>query len=168
VSSVLKVLLRARLPAALVFFVAASFYVSLVSAQDVLKCVGKDGAQLYSNVRCPPGTEAVVVVRDGAQNATSAPQPNRNENPAPRQDEPPVALPVTTPPEPASANPESPAPPAEAEPRLGMSRMEAQAAWGQPVEISHEEQVRGRVDTWSYGGSRSLEFENGVLSAIHK
>jgi hypothetical protein len=74
--------------------------------------------------------------------------------------------------EPSAANPElsiDPPPSSpEGEPHLGMSRMEVQAIWGQPVEVSHEEVVRGRVDTWSYGGSRSLEFENGRLSAIHK
>ena len=168
----LKAQRRARFAVALgfaaVFF--AVFLVPPVSAQDVLKCVGKDGAQLYSNVRCPPGTEAVVVVREGAQNATPAPLPNRNANPVSPRDEPLIASPVNTASEAAPANSEprfDPAPTAE-EPRVGMSRTEAQAAWGQPVEISHEEQVRGRVDTWSYGGSRSLEFENGVLSAIHK
>jgi hypothetical protein len=149
-------------------FFAASCLVPLASAQDVLKCVGKDGTQLYSNGRCPPGTESVVVVREGTQNATSTSLPNRDGN----QDMPPTGSPTITTSEPAAANPElriDPPPSSpDSEPRLGMSRTEAQAIWGQPVEVSHEEEVRGRVDTWSYGGSRSLEFENGRLSAIHK
>jgi hypothetical protein len=166
-----KVPRRAHLAAVLSFFFAASLFVPLVSAQDVLKCVGKDGAQLYSNVRCPPGTEPVVLVHDGAQNVTRAPLPHQNGNGVSPSDEPLIAPPVSTPSEAAAANPEpriDPTPTAEAEPRVGMSRTEAQAVWGEPVEVSHEEQVRGRVDTWSYGGSRSLEFENGRLSAIHK
>jgi hypothetical protein len=164
-SSALKVR-RARLAVELgsrfvaVFF-AASFLVPLVSADDVLKCVGKDGAQLYSNVRCPPGTESVVVVRQDTQNAK------------PTSDGPMTgSSTASTPSEPSAAKPEpliDPPPPSlEGEPRVGMSRMEVQAIWGEPKEVSHEEVVSGRVDTWSYGGSRSLEFENGRLSAIHK
>jgi hypothetical protein len=177
-SSAFKVPHRARLAVRLgsrlvaVFF-AASFLVPLVSADDVLKCVGKDGAQLYSNVRCPPGTESVVVVRQDTQNAKPASLPNPYGNPVSRQDGPMTgSSTANTTSEPSPATPEpliDPTPPsAEGEPRVGMSRMEVQAIWGEPMEVSHEEQVRGRVDTWSYGGSRSLEFENGRLSAIHK
>jgi hypothetical protein len=175
-SSALKVPHRVRLAVRLgsrlvaVFF-AASFLVPLVSADDVLKCVGKDGAQLYSNVRCPPGTESVVVVRQDRQNAKPASPPNPYD-PVSRQDGPMTgSSTANTTSEPSPAKPElliDPTPSAEAEPRVGMSRMEVQAIWGEPMEVSHEEQVRGRVDTWSYGGSRSLEFENGRLSAIHK
>jgi hypothetical protein len=166
----LAVRLGSRLAA--VFF-AGSFLVPLVSADDVLKCVGKDGAQLYSNVRCPPGTESVVVVRQDTQNAKPASLPNPYGNPVSQQDGPMTgSSTASTTSEPSPAKPEpliDPTPPsAEAEPRVGMSRMEVQAIWGEPMEVSHEEQVRGRVDTWSYGGSRSLEFENGRLSAIHK
>jgi hypothetical protein len=177
-SSALKAQRRARFAVAIgsrfvaVFF-TASFLVPLASAQDVLKCVGKDGAQLYSNGRCPPGTKSVVVVRQDTEDAKSMSLPNRDGNPVSRQDNAPTGSPMmSTTSEPSAANPElsiDPPPSSpEGEPRLGMSRMEVQAIWGQPVEVSHEEEVRGRVDTWSYGGSRSLEFENGRLSAIHK
>jgi hypothetical protein len=176
--SALKVLRRARLAVGLgsrfvaVFF-AASFLVPLVSADDVLKCVGKDGAQLYSNVRCPPGTESVVVVRQDTQNAKPTSLPNPGGNPVSRQDRPMTgSSTASTTSEPSAAKPEplieAPPPSLEGEPRVGMSRMQVQAIWGEPMEVSHEEVVSGRVDTWSYGDSRSLEFENGRLSAIHK
>jgi len=51
------------------------------------------------------------------------------------------------------------APPKEQELRAGMSRAEVRAILGSPSEIKQEEGVDGRVDTWSYGASRTLEFD---------
>jgi hypothetical protein len=175
-SSALKVLRGARLAMGLsrrfvaVFFVAP-FLVPLVSAQNVLRCVGKDGAQLYSNVRCPPGTESVVVVRQDTQNAKPLSLPNREGNSVSLQDESLIES------SPASGEPaaqpepriDAPAPSAQGgEPRVGMTKTETQAIWGDPIEVTHEEVVQGRVDTWSYGGSRSLQFENNRLSDIRR
>ena len=50
---------------------------------------------------------------------------------------------------------------------VGMTTQEVKAAWGEPAEITQEEVVDGRVQTWSYGGSRSLQFNaNGRLEAV--
>jgi hypothetical protein len=54
--------------------------------------------------------------------------------------------------------------PAKASPeqglRPGMSKNEVRSLLGNPTEVTQEEGVDGRVDTWSYGaGSKSLEFD---------
>jgi hypothetical protein len=43
--------------------------------------------------------------------------------------------------------------------RAGMSKNEVRSILGQPKEITQEEGVDGRVDTWSYGPSRTLQFD---------
>jgi outer membrane protein assembly factor BamE (lipoprotein component of BamABCDE complex) len=48
---------------------------------------------------------------------------------------------------------------AERELRAGMSKAEVRAILGNPTEITQEEGVDGRVDTWSYGGSRTVQFD---------
>ena len=49
----------------------------------------------------------------------------------------------------------------EQELRAGMSKGEVRAILGSPTEITQEEGVDGRVDTWSYGSSRTLQFDAG-------
>ena len=56
----------------------------------------------------------------------------------------------------------------QGEPRLGMTETQVKAIWGKPTEITMEEAVQGRVDTWSYGDSRSLQFDRGRLSATQR
>jgi hypothetical protein len=44
--------------------------------------------------------------------------------------------------------------------RPGMSKSEVRSILGNPSEITQEEGVEGRVDTWSYGaGSKTLQFD---------
>lgn len=44
--------------------------------------------------------------------------------------------------------------------RAGMSKNEVRNILGNPTEITQEEGVDGRVDTWSYGaGSKTLQFD---------
>jgi len=56
---------------------------------------------------------------------------------------------------------------AQGEPRIGMTTKEVKAIWGEPTEVTQEEVVQGRVQTWSYGPSRSVEFDpSGRLSVM--
>jgi len=49
---------------------------------------------------------------------------------------------------------------AEQQLRPGMSKNEVRSILGNPTEMTQEEGVDGRVDTWSYGaGSKTLEFD---------
>jgi hypothetical protein len=48
-----------------------------------------------------------------------------------------------------------------------MTTQEVKAVWGEPAEITQEEVVDGRLQTWSYGGSGSLQFNaSGRLEAV--
>ena len=49
----------------------------------------------------------------------------------------------------------------EQELRAGMSKSEVRAILGSPSEITQEEGVDGRIDTWSYGNSRTVQFDAG-------
>ena len=63
----------------------------------------------------------------------------------------------------ATGNP----PATQGEPRIGMTTREVRAIWGEPTEVTQEEVVQGRVQTWSYGASRSLQFDHsGRISVI--
>jgi hypothetical protein len=51
-------------------------------------------------------------------------------------------------------------PTSEQQVRAGMSKNEVRSILGNPTEITQEEGVDGRVDTWSYGaGSKTLQFD---------
>lgn len=51
--------------------------------------------------------------------------------------------------------------PKDQELRAGMSKGEVRAILGSPREITQEEGVDGRVDTWSYGNARTVQFDAG-------
>ena len=57
------------------------------------------------------------------------------------------------------ADPKSAGAAAEREVRPGMSKNEVRSILGNPIEISQEESVEGRIDVWSYSGSRTLRFD---------
>jgi hypothetical protein len=55
------------------------------------------------------------------------------------------------------------------EPRLGMSRSEVKALWGEPASIYADELVDGRVEVWSYDQLRSVHFNlHGRVVAIER
>ena len=141
----------------------------LASAQTVFKCVEKDGAALYRNSPCPSESQSKVWLRTDSQNSNVPPARASGGSPAipegPRAEAP--ALPgaaahsiatrddlrAETPPAPGATG-------AQGEPRVGMTTSEVRAVLGAPTEVTQEEVVDGRVQTWSYG-SRSLQFDTG-------
>jgi outer membrane protein assembly factor BamE (lipoprotein component of BamABCDE complex) len=57
-------------------------------------------------------------------------------------------------------NAKSATPASQQEVRAGMSKNEVRSILGNPTEITQEEGVDGRVDTWTYGaGSKTLQFD---------
>jgi hypothetical protein len=50
---------------------------------------------------------------------------------------------------------------------VGMTTKEVKAIAGEPMEVTQEEVVQGRIETWSYGASGSIQFDHtGRLSGI--
>ncbi len=120
----------------------------LASAETIFKCVGKNGEDVYRNFPCPSEAESKVWVR------TDDVQPSKIRS-APRASAPSAATPSPSAPSPTSdslATPDGP--------RVGMTTQEVKAIWGEPTEVTREEVVQGRVETWSYGASRSVQFDH--------
>ena len=46
------------------------------------------------------------------------------------------------------------------EPRIGMSTSDVKAIWGEPASSYQDELVDGRVEIWSYRGSRAVRFDS--------
>lgn len=145
----------------------ALFVVPLAQAQTIFKCVGRNGPDRYQNFPCPPESQSKVLVRDpGPRDTNVQPAPSATREPPASRDDRGVdapALPVAAAP---AVAPEEP-PAMQGELRAGMTAKEVRATWGRPAEIVDEEVVEGRVQTWSYPGSRSLQFDaSGRLSAV--
>src|SRR5207302_3981341 len=138
---------------ALLFIV---FFAPLASAQVIFKCVGKDGIELYQNSACPSGAESQVVLRTDEPRTRSVASAHKNSaaaEDAPRVETPPApAATSETPATPLEPRIDTPSPPdalvTQSEPRLGMTETEVKSIWGKPAEITMEEAVQGRVDTW--------------------
>jgi len=105
----------------------------LASAQ-IFKCVAKDGTDLYQNFPC--GIDSIGSM------STSAPGDKAPSDS--KQTKPDASLPA------AAVVP--------TEPRVGMSREEVKAVWGEPEEIVQDEPMNGGVDIWRYADSRSVRF----------
>jgi hypothetical protein len=50
---------------------------------------------------------------------------------------------------------------ADRELQAGMSKSQVRAILGSPTAITQDEGVDGRVDTWSYGASQTVQFDAG-------
>jgi hypothetical protein len=64
------------------------------------------------------------------------------------------------------ARPSDNAPANQIEPHIDMTFQEVRARWGAPTDISQEEGVQGRIDTWSYGDARSVQFDSRGLVRV--
>ena len=150
------------------------FVAPLASAQTVFKCVEKDGTALYRNSPCPSESQSKVWLRTDSQNS-NLPLPRASGGSPAIHDEPRIEAPalpdaaanfVATRDEPRAETPPAPgATGVQGEPRVGMTTSEVRAVLGAPTEVTQEEVVDGRVQTWSYG-SRSLQFDPGGRLSI--
>jgi hypothetical protein len=53
----------------------------------------------------------------------------------------------------------TPASAASPVPSVGMTTEEVKAVWGEPIDTTREEYVRGDIETWTYADSRSIRFD---------
>jgi len=136
------------------------FVASPAFAETIFKCAGKDGTDMYQNFPCPRELESTVSVRTSGQKTPSAPGLAGN--------------PFNSQQRPSTQSPMGSSPPAPQTPTAhitsgyllpGMTTKEVRAVAGEPTEITQEEVVQGRVETWSYGASGSIQFDpTGRLS----
>lgn len=112
---------------------------------EIYACTGKTGMTVYQNFTCD--TDSIGTTATGTpNNAVPAPSPANAVRavlkPVSRQG----AVRATT-------------RDGSAEPRIGMSNDEVKALWGEPASSYQDELVDGRVEIWSYGGSRAVRFD---------
>ena len=125
--------------------VTLAFAVPPVSA-EIVKCVAKDGTDLYQNFPC--GIDSIGSM------ATSAPSEKAGVAPSdPKQAKANGSLPA------AASTGKSPTMPGE--PRIGMTGDEVKTLWGEPEEMIEDEPATGgRVSNWRYADGRSVQLNN--------
>ena len=130
----------------------------LASAQ-IFKCVSKDGTDLYQNFPCGIDSIGSMATNAPSEKAGLAPSDSKQAKPNP----PPNASP------PLAVVAAGKSTIVQNEPRIGMSKEEVRAMWGEPTDSLWEEPGEGdRSELWSYGNSRSVRFVKSRVSALQK
>ena len=125
----------------------------LASAQ-IFKCVAKDGTDLYQNFPC------------GIDSIGSMPTNGESEKAGSAQSDSKRAKPNASPPAGVAAGKSIIA---QSELRIGVTKEEVRAMWGEPTDSRWEEPGEGDLyEVWSYGNSRSVRFVKDRVSAIQK
>jgi hypothetical protein len=129
-------------------FVCAALLVVPISAAhaEIYACKSRTGMVVYQNFTCD--LDSIGTTSTGVPNY-SAPVPSSPG--AVRA----VLKPVLR----QAAAPES-ARDGSTEPRIGMSTSDVKAIWGEPASSYQDELVDGRVEIWSYSGSRAVRFDS--------
>jgi hypothetical protein len=130
------------------------FVAPLASAQ-IFKCVAKDGTDLYQNFPCGIDSIGSVPTNGPSEKAGLAQSDSKRAKPNPSS---PVVV-ITADKSIIARN----------EPRIGVTKEEVRAMWGEPTDSRWEEPGEGDLsEVWSYGNSRSVRFVNDRVSAIQK
>jgi hypothetical protein len=125
----------------------------LASAQ-IFKCVAKNGMDLYQNFPCGIDSIGSTATNAASDKAGLAQSDSKRAKPN-------ASLPVGV----AAGKSII----AQGEPRIGMTMEEVKAVWGEPVDSYQDELVEGRVEVWSYGRSRSVQFDlKGRVTAMQR
>lgn len=112
---------------------------------EIYACTGKTGMTVYQNFTCDVDSIGTT--------ATGAPH-----NAVPVPSSPNAIRAVLKPLSRQGAAPQS-THDGSTEPRIGMSTSDVKAIWGEPASSYQDELVDGRVEIWSYGGSRAVRFD---------
>jgi hypothetical protein len=127
------------------FVALLALFVAPAVSAEIFKCAGKNGTDLYQNFPCefesmgwappasaaPPAGGDAKAAKPGDANAERAGVTAGNRIFA-----------------------------AKREPRPGMTTDEVKAIWGEPTSGFQDEVVEGRIEVWSYGPSRSVQFDS--------
>jgi hypothetical protein len=129
-------------------------FVAPLASAEIFKCVGKDELDLYQNFPCQFQSMGWVPMNIGVPTAQLAPMPSRQPNTNTRAYADAVAG--------RSASSQSTL-------RLGMTKEDVRAMWGEPTDSHWEEPGEGeRSEVWSYGNARSVRFIHDLVSAMRQ
>ena len=129
-------------------------FVAPLASAEIFKCVAKDGLALYQNFPCQFESMGWVPMNFGVPTARLTPTSSRQSNTNTRANADGVAG--------TSASSQSRL-------RLGMTKEDVIARWGEPTDSHWEEPVEGeRSEVWSYGNDRSVRFVHDLVSAMRQ
>jgi hypothetical protein len=117
--------------------------VAPAASAEIFRCAEKDGIDRYQNFPCdlesiglPPATTGIQKASGTSESKATKPSAANVEGAATRK---------------ASIG--------AREPRPGMTAEEVKAIWGEPISGYQDEVVEGRIEVWSYGSSRAVQFD---------
>lgn len=129
-------------------------FVAPLASAEIFKCVGKDGLDLYQNFPCQFQSMGWASMNVRVPTAQLAPMPSSQPNTNT------FAHADTV----AGRSPSS-----QSRLRLGMTKDDVIARWGEPTDSHWEEPVEGeRSEIWSYGNARSVRFIQDLVSAMRQ
>jgi hypothetical protein len=111
---------------------------------DIYACTGKTGMTVYQNFTCEIDSLGTASAPTRKEQAAATASGNTSAAHARA-----VAVQHTS----SGTTSQS-----SGQPRVGMSAAEVKAVWGEPGNIYQDELVDGRVEIWTYDGSRSVHF----------
>jgi hypothetical protein len=124
-----------------------------IASAHIYKCVGKNGLDLYQNFPCEIDSLGLPspVVPATAMVATSASNPAKSGSAA------------------SEPFPVRKAALFQGEPAIGMTTDDVRALWGEPISAVNSEIPEGLIEIWSYGPSRSVQFDRtGRVTEIRR
>ena len=128
-------------------------FVAPLASAEIFKCAAKDGTDLYQNFPCQFDSMGIPTNAQG----TNTPSAPANSTQTTLKAVPPSIQAVGR----SLALP--------SEPRVGMTIEDVRAIWGEPTSSYQDELVEGRVEVWSYGASRSVQFDvRGRVTALQR
>ncbi|HVO89481.1 MAG TPA: DUF4124 domain-containing protein [Casimicrobiaceae bacterium] len=133
---------------------ATLLIVAPYASGEIFKCVGASGRITYQNFPCNVdsiGSHAIAAAPQVAEPSTDANLPLRRGQLL-------SATRVQTPSTPPG------------EPGIGMTREQVRAThWGQPVDVTEQEEWDGWKEVWTYDSNRRVEFNRrGRVQAVQR
>ena len=124
--------------------------VAPLASAEIFKCVAKGGLDLYQNFPCQFQSMGWVPMNARVPTARSAAmQPNANTR--------------------AHADTGDRSDSSQSRIRLGMTKEDVRARWGEPTDSHWEDPGEGeRSEIWSYGSARSVRFIDDRVSAMRQ
>jgi len=141
-------------------------------SDTIYSCAGSDGKEVLQNMPCGTGAQVwaqkdAASAAPGKPAAVSAPaptvQPPESQDAQPANDPTAPHMPTAVSGD-ADADADKDKDGSElanlpGEPAVGMTQAQVRAILGEPTSVQQEEVVNGRLVTWNYGDSRSVQFD---------
>jgi len=129
-------------------------FVAPLASAEIFKCVAKNGLDLYQNFPCQFQSRGWMPMNVRGPTTQLAPMPSKptNNDTGAHADA-------------AAGRLHS----SQSRLRLGMTKEEVRARWGEPADSHWDEPGEGeRSEIWSYGNARSVRFIHDVVSAMRQ